>query len=309
MNTVKHLIDWKFWRDEDIRHVLELARTVKHNRRDFETHMRGQTLVMLFQKTSTRTRVSFEAGMTELGGHAINLDWRASNFTLSKVRFETQYLSRNAAMIMARLKDNADILEMEQAASVPIINGCCDLYHPCQALADMLTIAEHRTGNPEGAKLTYIGVYNNVVNSLVSIAAALGVRLTLVCPIRDEGAVDLESRQRLLDAGLLTETSDATLAVSDADYVYTDTWLDMEYFNDPEYEQEKQRRCDLMLPYQVNATLMAGSEARIMHDMPIHPGFEITEEMVECEQSIIYDQAENRLDAQKAIMLHLLQGL
>ena len=309
MNALRHLIDWKFWRDEDIRHVLELARTVKHNRRDFETHMRGQTLVMLFQKTSTRTRVSFEAGMTELGGHAINLDWRASNFTLSKVRFETQYLSRNAAMIMARLKDNADILEMEQAASVPIINGCCDLYHPCQALADMLTIAEHRTGNPEGAKLTYIGVYNNVVNSLVSIAAALGGRLTLVCPIRDEGAVDLESRQRLLDAGLLTETSDAALAVSDADYVYTDTWLDMEYFNDPEYEQEKQRRCDLMLPYQVNATLMAGSEARIMHDMPIHPGFEITEEMVECEQSIIYDQAENRLDAQKAIMLHLLQGL
>ena len=309
MNALKHLIDWKFWRDEDIRHVLELARTVKHNRRDFETHMRGQTLVMLFQKTSTRTRVSFEAGMTELGGHAINLDWRASNFTLSKVRFETQYLSRNAAMIMARLKDNADILEMEQAASVPIINGCCDLYHPCQALADMLTIAEHRTGNPEGAKLTYIGVYNNVVNSLVSIAAALGVRLTLVCPIRDEGVVDQESRQRLLDAGLLTETSDAALAVSDADYVYTDTWLDMEYFNDPEYEQEKQRRCDLMLPYQVNAELMAGSEARIMHDMPIHPGFEITEEMVECEQSIIYDQAENRLDAQKAIMLHLLQGL
>ena len=212
-------------------------------------------------------------------------------------------------MIMARLKDNADILEMEQAASVPIINGCCDLYHPCQALADMLTITEHRTGNPEGAKLTYIGVYNNVVNSLVSIAAALGVRLTLVCPIRDEGVVDQESRQRLLDAGLLTETSDAALAVSAADYVYTDTWLDMEYFNDPEYEQEKQRRCDLMLPYQVNATLMAGSEARIMHDMPIHPGFEITEEMVECEQSIIYDQAENRLDAQKAIMLHLLQGL
>ena len=309
MNALKHLIDWKFWRDEDIRHVLELARTVKHNRRDFETHMRGQTLVMLFQKTSTRTRVSFEAGMTELGGHAINLDWRASNFTLSKVRFETQYLSRNAAMIMARLKDNADILEMEQAASVPIINGCCDLYHPCQALADMLTIAEHRTGNPEGAKLTYIGVYNNVVNSLVSIAAALGVRLTLVCPIRDEGVVDQESRQRLLDAGLLTETSDAALAVSDADYVYTDTWLDMEYFNDPEYEQEKQRRCDLMLPYQVNAELMAGSEARIMHDMPIHPGFEITEEMVECAQSIIYDQAENRLDAQKAIMLYLLQGL
>jgi ornithine carbamoyltransferase len=309
MNALKHLVDWKFWRDEDVRHVLELARTVKHNRRDFEEHMRGHTLVMLFQKTSTRTRVSFEAGMTELGGHAINLDWRASNFTLSKVRFETQYLSRNAAMIMARLKDNVDILEMEQAASVPVINGCCDLYHPCQALADMLTIAEYSDGKPEGAKLTYIGVYNNVVNSLVSISAALKVRLTLVCPIRDESVVDQASRQRLLDAGLLSETLDATAAIRDADYVYTDTWLDMEYFNDPEHEEEKQRRCDLMLPFQINAELLAGSDARIMHDMPIHPGYEIAEDMVECEQSIIYDQAENRLDAQKAIMLHLLHGL
>jgi len=309
MNALKHLVDWKFWRDEDVRHVLELARTVKHNRRDFEEHMRGHTLVMLFQKTSTRTRVSFEAGMTELGGHAINLDWRASNFTLSKVRFETQYLSRNAAMIMARLKDNVDILEMEQAASVPVINGCCDLYHPCQALADMLTIAEHSDGKAEGAKLTYIGVYNNVVNSLVSISAALNVRLTLVCPIRDESVVDQAARQRLLDAGLLIETLDATAAIRDADYVYTDTWLDMEYFNDPEYEEEKQQRCDLMLPFQINAELLAGSDAHIMHDMPIHPGYEIAEDMVECERSIIYDQAENRLDAQKAIMLHLLHGL
>ena len=130
MNNIKHLIDWKSWRDEDIRHVLELARTVKHNRKGYQNHMQGHTLVMLFQKTSTRTRVSFEAGMTELGGHAINLDWRASNFALSKVRFETKYLSRNAAMIMARLKDNSDIVEMEAAASAPVINGCCNLYHP-----------------------------------------------------------------------------------------------------------------------------------------------------------------------------------
>ena len=309
MNNVKHLIDWKFWRDEDIRHVLELARTVKHNRKDYQNHMQGHTLVMLFQKTSTRTRVSFEAGMTELGGHAINLDWRASNFALSKVRFETKYLSRNAAMIMARLKDNADIVEMEDAASVPVINGCCNLYHPCQALADALTIAEDRGGNPDGARLTYIGVYNNVVNSLVSISTTLGIHLTLVCPVRDLDTVDEESRQRLLDTGLLTETLEVADAVSQADYVYTDTWLDMEYFNDPSYQTEKDRRSELMLPYQINSTLMAGSRAKIMHDMPIHPGYEIAEDMVESDQSIIYDQAENRLDAQKAIMLHLLHGL
>lgn len=271
--------------------------------------MQGNTLVMLFQKTSTRTRVSFEAGMSELGGHAINLDWRSTNFTLSKIRFETQYLCRNAAILMARLKNNADLIEMEHAASVPVINGCCNLYHPCQALADMLTIAEDRDGVVRGAKLTYIGAYNNIVNSLVSISVALGVHLTLVCPIRDAAAIDEESRQRLLHVGQLTETLDVESAVSEADYVYTDTWLNMEYFNDPSYEQEKLRRCNLMLPYQISEKLMNSSQAKIMHDMPIHPGYEIAEDMVECEQSIIYDQAENRLDAQKAIMLHLLHGL
>jgi len=304
----KHLIDWKFWRDDDIRLVLELSRTVKHNRRKYQDRMLGNTLVMLFQKTSTRTRVSFEAGMTELGGHAINLDWQATNFTLSKIRFETRYLCRNAAILMARLKSNADLTEMEKASSVPLINGCCNLYHPCQALADMLTIAEDRNGKVAGSKLTYIGVYNNVVNSLTSISAALGVHLTLVCPIGNDDAIDQESRSRLLGLGQLTETLDIETAVSDADYVYTDTWLDMEFFNDPKYENEKEQRCRIMMPYQINAELMKNSRARIMHDMPIHPGFEIAEDMVESEQSIIYDQAENRLEAQKAIILHLLQG-
>ena len=306
---LEHLVDWKYWDDAEVRNILNLARKVKHHRWEYQGHMQGNTLVMLFQKTSTRTRVSFEAGMTELGGHAINLDWRATNFTLSKISFETRYLCRNAALIMARLKENSQLLEMVEAASVPVINGCCNLYHPCQALADMLTIAEDRGGTIEGARLTYIGVYNNVANSLVSISAALGVQLTLVCPIKDAGSVDEESREKLAGAGLLSETLDAKEAVKDADYVYTDTWLDMEYFNDPGYEKVKNERSALMLPYQINDALMQGSEAKIMHDMPIHPGYEMAEDMVECDRSIIYDQAENRLDAQKAIMLHLLQEL
>ena len=301
----KHLIDWKFWDDAEVREVLALARRVKRQRWEFQGHMQGRTLVMIFQKTSTRTRVSFEAGMTELGGHAINLDWRASNFTLSDIRSETRYLSRNSAFIMARLKEHADLLDMATGATVPVINGCCNLYHPCQALADMLTIAEDRDGDPRGTRLTYIGAYNNVVNSLVSISAALGVSLTLVCPIRDKALVDEESRNRLLDLGLLTETLDAKAAVAGADYVYTDTWIDMEYFNDAAYAEEKERRCALMLPYQLNADLLAGSEAKVMHDMPMHLGYEITEELAESERSIIYDQAENRLDAQKAVLLTL----
>ena len=305
LDAPKHLIDWKFRDDDDVRAVLALARRVKRQRWEFQGHMQGRTLVMIFQKTSTRTRVSFEAGMTELGGHAINLDWRASNFTLGDIRSETRYLSRNSAFIMARLKSNPDLLRMIGGATVPVINGCCNLYHPCQALADMLTIAEDRGGDPRGARLTYVGVYNNVVNSLVSISAALGVELTLVCPIRDEAIIDEESRGRLLNLGLLTETLDVKAAVAGADYVYTDTWIDMEYFDDPAFAEEKARRCERMLPYQLNAELLAGSSAKIMHDMPMHLGYEITEDLVESERSIIYDQAENRLDSQKAILLDL----
>ena len=306
---IKHLIDWKYWDDGEVVEILDLARRVKHYRWEYQGHMQGNTLVMIFQKTSTRTRVSFEAGMTEMGGHAINLDWMATNFTLSKVRFETRYLGRNAAIIMARLKDNRDLMEMEKASTVPVINGCCNMYHPCQALADVLTIAEDRPEGVEGARLTYIGVYNNVVNSLVSIAAPLGVHLTLVCPIREPASVDEESRLKLLKRGLLTETLDAEAAVGEADYVYTDTWLDMELYNDPAYAAEKEKRSGIMMPYQINRSLLGDSRAKIMHDMPIHPGYEIAEDMVEHERSIIYDQAEHRLDAQKAIMLRLRNRL
>jgi ornithine carbamoyltransferase len=308
-DNVKHLIDWKDWDDDEIREVLRLSQRIKHHRSEYQGSLLARTLVMIFQKTSTRTRVSFEAGMTELGGHAINLDWNTSNFTLTDVRYETRYLSRNAAFLMARLKKHEDLLDMAAGATVPLINGCCNMYHPCQAAADMLTIAEDRGGDPAGARVTYIGVYNNVVNSLVSMGRALGVQLTLCCPVSEEHKIDQGARRRALDTGLLTETLDVREAIADADYVYTDTWLDMEFFNDPDYEEDKRARINLMLPYQVNAALMAGSAAKIMHDMPIHAGYEIAADMVEAPQSIIYDQAENRLDAQKAIMVYLARRM
>ncbi len=308
--TIKHLIDWKFWDNDEIQKVLELSRLVKHQRWQYQGALQGRTLAMLFQKTSTRTRVSFESGMTELGGHAINLDWQSTNFTLTKISYETRYISRNVALIMARLKNHEDLIEMRDAATVPVINGCCNLYHPCQALADMLTIAEDRDGDLAGTRLTYLGVYNNVVNSLVSIGTALGVQMTLVCPpLSNEQAMDTETRQRALDAGLLLETLDASSAVADADYVYTDTWLDMEFFNDPNYQDEKRKRIETMLPYQLNDQLLAASQAKIMHDMPIHPGYEIAENLVEDPRSLIYDQAENRINVQKAIMLYLLNQI
>ncbi|WP_025772216.1 ornithine carbamoyltransferase [Thioalkalivibrio sp. HK1] len=302
---IKHLLDWKFWSRQDIRALLDLALRIKQDRREFEDRLHARTLVMLFQKTSTRTRVSFEAGMTALGGHAIHLDWRASNFTLGDIRSEARYLSRNCAFIMARVRDHADVRSMTEVATVPVINGCCNLYHPCQALADVLTIAEDRGGDPSGARLVYIGVYNNVVNSLVSICEAFDIHLTLVCPLRDDSVIDQQSRRRLLDKGLLKESLDAKESLNGAHYVYTDTWLDMEFFNDPAYADEKERRISLMLPYQINSDLLAGSQAKVMHDMPMHLGYEITEEVANGERSIIYEQSENRLHAQNAILIDL----
>jgi ornithine carbamoyltransferase len=302
----RHLITWSEWDDQEICALLDFASYVKRHRFDYQSALSQRSLVMLFQKTSTRTRVSFEAAMTEMGGHAIFMDWNTTNFGLTRLRYEAMYLSRNASIVMARMNKNEDLLALKDGLSVPLINGCCNLYHPCQTLADMLTIHEDR-GSVEGAKLTYIGVHNNVANSLMGVCAALGVKLTLVTPIAEEDVVDHATKARLKQKNLLTETLDAKAAVRDADYVYTDTWVDMEFFNHPDYRAMKEQRIKQMLPYQINRELMKNSTAKILHDMPIHPGYEISEEMVEAPQSLIFDQAENRLDAQKAIVLDLLR--
>ncbi len=304
----RHLINWQDWSDNEIQRLVLLAQEIKENPNDFSDKLAQKTLVMIFQKTSTRTRVSFEVAMTEMGGHAIFLDWNSSNFALTEISFESAYLSRNSQILMARMMKHEDLLKLRQGSRVPVINGCCDRYHPCQALADMLTIYQDR-GKLEGAKLTYLGVHNNVVNSLVSLCASLKVQLTLVCPLARPGAVDEKAMTRLKTKNLLTQTLDAKAAVADADYVYTDTWIDMEFFNDPDKQTMKEERIALMRPYQINAELLAHSRAKVMHDMPIHPGFEISHEMVEDPRSILYTQAENRLYAQKAILLNLLRAI
>ncbi len=302
---IKHLITWKDWSDEEIKKTFDLAIELKENPLKYKNSLKSKTMILLFQKTSTRTRVSFEVGMTELGGHAVFLDWNTTNFKLTKIGYESAYLSTNSHIMMARMKKHEDLLELQKWASVPLINGCCNLYHPCQAIADMLTIRMDR-GEIKGAKLTYLGIHNNVVNSLMAMCAVLGVELTLVCPPIAGDHIDQEIRQRIKSKGLLNETLDKETAVKDADYVYTDTWIDMEFFDNPEFKKMKEERINLMLPYQVNSALMKSSKAKIMHDMPIHTGFEITEEMVSSPTSIIFEQSSNRLPAQKAIILKLL---
>jgi ornithine carbamoyltransferase len=303
--TPKHLITWEDWEDGEIQELLDFAIYVKNNRAFFSGHMQGRTLVMLFQKTSTRTRVSFEAGMTEMGGHAIYLDWMTSNFQISDIDLEAAYLSRNASIIMARMKKHEDLKILVSGAQIPVINGCCNIYHPCQALADLLTIRLDR-GNLKDITLCYVGVHNNVVNSLISITAALGVHLILVTPIVNESAMIDSLIEKAKQKGTLSWETDIHKAVKNSDYVYTDTWLDMEFFNDPAYQEEKRKRIELMLPYQLNSKLLQNSQAKVMHDMPIHSGYEISRELVMSERSIILQQAENRLDAQKALILRLV---
>jgi ornithine carbamoyltransferase len=270
--------------------------------------MAGRSLAMLFQKTSTRTRVSFEAGMTELGGHAIFLDWMASNFLLSDIDFEGRYLSSNVSIIMARLRKHEDLLELKSGSTVPVINGCCNLFHPCQSLADILTIVMDSPNDWQNKKLCYIGVHNNVVNSLIEITSALNIKLTLVTPIAAEESIVKEAVERAKKKNTIFWEKDVQKAVNEADYVYTDTWVDMEFFNDPKFQKEKEERIKLMMPYQLNENLLKSSRAKVMHDMPIHAGYEITREIVQSKNSIIFKQAENRLDAQKAIILKLLEN-
>jgi ornithine carbamoyltransferase len=302
---VNHMLNFKNWSGAELVKLLELAVRVKQDRKSYWSALDHLTLGMIFQKTSTRTRVSFEAAMTQLGGHAINLDWRSTNLVLAELKDEIRYLSRNVDAIMARVLTFEQVTEMAEYSRVPVINGCDNRYHPSQALADYLTILEHK-GKLEGVKLVYAGIHNNVANSLIEAGTKLGVKVIMVTPEFNEASRDEELLADAVKSGLYEHTLDLAGAVAEADVVYTDTWVDMEFFMDPKFEAEKNRRIAKMLPYQLNEALLRRSKALIMHDMPIHPGYEIDRWSIEHPNSIIFDQAENRMHAEKAILLTLL---
>ena len=300
-----HLINFKGLSGQQIMEIIDKGIEIKHNPEEYQDSLKGRTLAMIFQKTSTRTRVSFEVAMTQLGGHAIYMDWRATNFTLADIYDETQYLSRNVDCILARLLKNSDLQVMAKASRVPVINGCDEKYHPSQAIADLITMKEKK-GTLKNVKLVYVGIHNNVCNSLIEACTKVGVEITTVTPIFNEPSRDDELLEEAKKTGLYKTTLDLKEAIRDADFVYTDTWVDMEFFLDPKYAREKERRIKIMMPYQINKENMAGSNALIMHDMPIHRGYEISPEMIEDPRSIIYEQSENRLYSAKAILLKLL---
>jgi len=302
-----HLLTLKDWSSAQIEEVIEKSIEIKRNPNKFRTALKDNSLALIFQKTSTRTRVSFEVAMTQLGGHALYLDWRTTNFTMADVKDETRYLSRNVDCIMARLLRNSDLKAMAEASLVPVINGCDEKYHPCQAITDLMTIKE-KVGRLKGVKLVYIGVHNNVCNSLIVGCTKTGMEITTVTPIKNEPSLDKELMEAAEKTGLHKTTLDVENAVKDADIVYTDTWVDMEFFLNPKFKEEKEKRIKLMTHYQINKELLKDSKALVMHDMPIHRGYEISGEIIESERSIIYEQSENRLYTAKGILLKLLQG-
>jgi ornithine carbamoyltransferase len=301
-----HLINFKELSGQQLIEIIDKGIEVKHNPKKYRSALNGKSLAMIFQKTSTRTRVSFEVAMTQLGGHALYIDWRTTNFTIADVYDETQYLSRNVDCIMARLLRNSDLQVMAKASHVPVINGCDEKYHPSQAIADLMTIKEKKN-KLKGVKLVYIGIHNNVCNSLIEACTKTGVQITTVTPIFNEPSRDDELLEKARKTGLWKTTTNVKEEVKDADFVYTDTWIDMEFFQDPKFAAEKEKRIKLMKPFQINEDLLKESNAFIMHDMPIHRGYEISADVIESPNSIIYEQSENRLYSAKAILLKLLE--
>ncbi len=302
---MKHLLSLEDFTSEEVLHVVRLASELKKNPQRFEGLLQGRWLLMLFQKSSTRTRLSFELGMRQLGGNAMVMDWDKSNFAISPIKYESRYVARHMDLVMARLKRHEDSHALAEYSKVPVINGCDDKFHPCQALADMLTVYE-TAGGFEGQTLTYVGIHNNVANSLAIACNHVGMKLILVTPETNPAAADAELMKRVMADGNVEICEDLQDAAARSNFVYTDTWVDMEFFNDESFAAEKERRINKMLPYQLNEESLKSSEAWILHDMPIHPGYEISDELVDSPRSRIYEQAENRLYAQQALMLHLL---
>lgn len=310
---MKHFISLNDYSPGEIQSILETAHKIKKQWLAGKQTplLKNKTLIMLFQKTSTRTRLSFEAGMTQLGGHAIYLDWRTTQFQIAEFIDEIRATMRFGDALMFRPLKHKSLLEAEKVATIPIINALSEKYHPCQALGDALTIIE-KAGKLKGKKIVYLGIANNVSNSLINICTKLGASVALCSPEKDPASRDKGLEKKAKATGLYEETKDLS-CLKDADFVYTDTWLNMEFFNPDssvkkQFKKEFERRKSLLKPYQLSAALLKKhkSNAKIMHDMPCHPGYEITRDAIDHKNSIIFDQAENRLHAQKGLLVWLL---
>ena len=291
------------WSPEDIKTVLDLADELKELQRNREEHrlLPGRTLGMIFQKPSTRTRVSFEVGINQLGGHGLYL--RADDLQLGRgetIKDTAVVLSRYLDAIMIRTYSQDDVEELAQYASIPVINGLTDVAHPCQALADLMTIRE-RMGRLSGVKVAYLGDGNNVCASLMLGASKFGMRFIAATPAGyepEEDVVKSARRSAVQSGGTVELTTDPRAAARGADVLYTDVWTSMGQ------DAERERRLKDLAGFGIDAEMVsaAASEAIVLHCLPAHYGEEITEEVLYGPQSAAWDEAENRLHAQKALL-------
>ncbi len=290
----------------EIHETFEIALDMKKDRKKYATALQGETLAMIFEKPSLRTRTTFDVGIQQLGGYSlylspaeINLGKRESVYDVAK------NLERMVQGIMIRTFGHDIVEGMAQYASIPIINGLTDYSHPCQAMADFLTIKEYK-GSFKGLKLTYMGDGNNVAHSLMDAGARLGVDVTIGCPRGYEPNL-MAYQQAVEDAketgAKIVVEHDPAKAVANADAVYTDVWASMGQ------ESETDKRKAIFMPYQVNEDLMskAKSDAIFMHCLPAHRGWEVTDGVIDASNSVVFPEAENRLHAQKAIMYQLMK--
>lgn len=295
------LSDFDFSADE-YRAVLELAAKMK--RGEIKKDLANKSLIMLFQKPSTRTRLSFEIGMTRLGGHAVFVDISTTQLGRGETIADTaRVMARYADIIMARLNSQKDLEEIARYSSVPVINALTDMFHPCQIMADLLTVIEKK-GKVEGLKIAFLGDCGfNMFNSTAIAFSKLGADVYGGCPNKPEYRMKPELLEKALKSakGKIVLTEDAVEAAKDADVVMTDTWVSMG-------QKDEEKRIKDLSPYQVNPALMshAKKDAIFMHCLPAHRGHEVVNEVADSPQSVIFDQAENRLHAQNAIMVALL---
>ena len=289
---------------DEIHSIFKLAELTKKRfgRREKYVPLRGHTLAMIFAKPSARTRISFETGFHRLGGHALYLG--PNDIGIGKreaVKDIAQVVSRYNDIIMARLFEHRHMLELAEHATVPVVNGLTDYNHPCQIMADMFTILEHR-GNLDDLHITYVGDGNNIVHSWLRLACRLPFKFTVACP---EGyQPDTETLDLAREAGLgeITLSHEPMQAVAGADVVYTDVWASMGQ------ESEQGNRTKVFEPFQVNDALLkhAKKDVILMHCLPAHRGEEITEEVLEGPHSVVWDQSENKLHMHKAILEWLM---
>lgn len=288
---------------DELRLIIDAAHDLKKDLKEGISHpvLQGKSLGMIFTKPSTRTRVSFEVGMYQLGGYALFLSAQDIQLRRGESLPDTaRTLERYLDGIMIRTFDQADVDELAEYGSIPVINGLTDLVHPTQVIADLMTVEEHQ-GKLAGLKLAYIGDGNNVAHSLLQICAKLGVQMAIACPSGYEPDAEIlaVARQDAVKTGVQLEiVEDPAEAVKDADAIYTDLWASMGQ------EKEHAERANVLRSYQVNEELLkkANPGAVVLHCLPAHRGEEITDEVMDGPQSVVFDEAENRLHAHKAIM-------